>query len=101
MPKTCGNRGDVMDRSMTPLSEKKPWDTDCQATKVALERFVRSLVMVGGHFTDSFFLPTGEVARPNRYTSVFFRVWIPVGQEERFKELSKMKLAPPPRLQVN
>lgn len=81
------------------MNEKKPWDTDTPASKVGLERFIRSLVSVRGHFTDSFSL--APIDQPSRGVSVFFRVWIPEGNEKRFEELSGLKLKPPPKATVN
>lgn len=77
---------------------KLNWDTDCDATKTAMERFLRALVVVGGHFTSSFSLH--PVATPQRGVSVFFRVWIPRGREARFVELAKVELKPPPRVSL-
>lgn len=80
-------------------AEKKPWDADCDATKAGLERFMRALIVVGGHFTDSFSL--AAVDKPTRGVSVFFRVWIPDGSEQRFAELAHVEpLKPPPRVSL-
>jgi hypothetical protein len=78
-------------------SEKKPWDTDTNASKAGLERFIRALLSCGGHFTSSFFIG-GSISIPNRATSIFFRIWLPVGMEKKFEELSGLTLKEPPRV---
>jgi hypothetical protein len=81
------------------MSEKLPWDVDCDATRAGMERFIRALVCVRGHFSDSFTLY--PVDKPQRGVSVFFRVWIPEGAEQRFLEMAGLdELKPPPRVQV-
>ncbi len=80
------------------IAEKLPWDVDCDATKVGFERFLRALVCTRSHFTDSFSL--ASVLKPSRVT-VFFRVWIPEGQEQTFLRLAAVDvLKPPPRAHV-
>jgi hypothetical protein len=73
-------------------AQKKPWDTDCDATKAGLERFMRALIITGSHFTSSFTL--APVERPCRGVSVFFRVWIPEGREGVFITHSQCALKP-------
>lgn len=81
------------------MSDKLPWDADCSATRAGMERFLRALVCVGGHFTDSFTL--APVTQPTRSVSVFFRIWLPQGCELRFLEMANIdELKPPPRVQV-
>jgi hypothetical protein len=83
---------------MTAVNGKLPWDAECDATKVGMERFLRALVCTKSHFSDSFSL--APVNTPSRVT-VFFRVWVPEGQEQRFLEMAKLdELKPPPRVQV-
>lgn len=83
---------------MTVVDGKLPWDAECDATKVGMERFLRALVCTGSHFTDSHSL--APVLCPSRIT-VFFRVWIPEGQEQTFLALSRGdELKPPPRVSV-
>jgi hypothetical protein len=80
------------------MGEKLPWDVDCDATRVGMERFLRALVCTRSHFTDSFSL--APVVKPSRVT-VFFRVWIPTGSEQRFLELAQVdELKPPQRVSV-
>lgn len=78
------------------MSAKKPWDAEVDATRTGLERLMRALLVVGGHFTDSFSLaPVTE--RPSRVT-VWLRVHLPEGAEERFRELAhlgEVRLRPP------
>ncbi len=81
------------------IGNLNPWDTDTEASKVKLERFIRSLLVVGGHFTSSFSL--APIENPTRSVSVFFRVWIPEGNEKRFEELSGLKLKKPAKVGVN
>lgn len=81
------------------MADKQPWDAECDATKVAMERFLRALVVVRGHFTDSFSL--APVDKPSRVT-VFFRIWLIPGTEQRFVELAKIEsLKPPPKISLN
>ncbi len=78
---------------------KLPWGADCAATRVGLERFMRALICTGSHFTDSFTL--APVDKPSRGVTVFFRVWIPEGSEQRFMALALVdELTPPPRVQL-
>lgn len=78
------------------MSEKIPWDADCDATRVGLERFMRALVVTHSHFSDSFTL--ASVVKPGRVT-VFFRVWIPEGEEQAFMKLACIdEMKPPPRV---
>lgn len=81
-------------------SDKQPWDAECDATRVGLERFMRALIVVKGHFTDSFYL--APVDKPTRGVTVFFRVWIPEGLEAKFALLAKpiSPLKAPPRVSV-
>ena len=80
------------------MSEKQPWDTDCDATRAGMERFLRALVCTGSHFTDSHAL--APVDKPAR-VSVFFRVWIPTGRERLFMDMANLdELKPPSRVQV-
>lgn len=74
-----------------------PWDTDVSATRAGLERLMRALICVGGHFTDSFAF--GPMDPPSRI-SVFLRVFIPEGREEEFKTRAKAELLPPPRVHL-
>lgn len=74
--------------------DKLNWDAECDATRAGMERFLRALVCTDSHFTDSFTLE--PVTRPKR-VSVFFRVWIPRGSEQRFLEMAQIdELKPPP-----
>ena len=82
-----------------PVNGKLPWDADCDATRVGMERFLRALVCTRSHFTDSFTL--APVSKPTRGVTVFFRVWIAVGQEQAFLEMAGVDaLKPPPRASV-
>lgn len=82
-----------------PIDGKLPWDADVDGTRAGMERFVRALVCVGGHFTSSFTLGN-DATKPFKDT-VFFRVWIPEGKEARFLEVSTLEeLRPPPRVHV-
>lgn len=77
---------------------KLSWDVDCDATRAGLERFMRALVCTKSHFTDSFTL--APVDKPRRVT-VFFRIWVPEGSEQRFMEMANIpELKPPPRVSV-
>jgi len=81
-------------------TEKLPWDVDIDATKIGMERFIRALVVTDGHFTDSFSL--ASVEKPSRFVTVFFRVWIKPGAEQRFLALAGVdKLRPPPVVNLN
>jgi hypothetical protein len=81
-------------------TEKLPWDVDVDATKVRMERFIRALVVVDGHFTDSFSL--ASVEKPSRGVTVFFRIWIKPGTEQRFLALAGVdRLRPPPFINLN
>ena len=78
---------------------KLPWDAECDASRAAMERFLRALVCTDSHFTDSFTLMS--VTKPTRGATVFFRVWIPAGSEQRFLELAQIdEVKPPMRVQV-
>jgi len=80
------------------VNTKSPWDAECDATKVGLERFLRACICTKSHFTDSFSL--APVDKPCRVT-VFFRVWIPEGQEQAFLKMALLDgLKPPPRVQL-
>jgi len=83
------------------MDKLNPWDTDCEATKVGLERFIRALLCVQGHFTSSFTIGNYPLNVPSRGVSVFFRVHIPDGREREFEELSGMTLAAPPKIVLN
>lgn len=81
------------------MSEKLPYDADCLATHAAMERFLRALVIVGGHFTDSFTLH--PIDKASRSVSVFFRVWLRPGTERQFEELAKIDpIKQPPRVDL-
>lgn len=78
---------------------KQLWDAECDATRAGMERFLRALVHVGGHFTDSFTL--APILEPRRGVTVFFRVWLLPGTEARFVELAKIEpVRPPPRVDL-
>jgi hypothetical protein len=80
------------------VADKLAWDVDCSATRAAMERMLRALVCTGSHFTDSFSL--GQVDKPSAVT-VFLRVHVPIGSEQRFLTLAGVDtLRPPPRVQV-
>lgn len=84
-----------------PRDGKLPWDADCDATRAGLERMVRALVVVDGHFTCSHLIgDRAKVAEPQRGYTIFFRVWIPIGREAEFAQHAKAELTPPPRIQV-
>lgn len=75
------------------------WDVEFDATKIAMERVMRALVVTSSHFTSSFTL--APVDKPTRGVSVFMRVWVPSGKEQRFLELAGLdELKPPPRVHV-
>lgn len=81
------------------MAEKLPWNCDCDATRAGMERFIRALVRVGGHFTDSFTLHTIE--KPTRGVTVFFRIWLVPGTEQRFLSLAEIdEIKPPPRVDL-
>jgi hypothetical protein len=69
-----------------PVDEKHPWDCDVDATRAGLERFIRALFIVRGHFTDSFAL--GPIDTPSRNT-IFVRVWIPHSRYAEFVRLAR------------
>ena len=75
-------------------TDKIPLDANCDATKVGLERFMRALIVVGGHFTDSFTL--APVVEPSRGVTVFFRIWLHPSTEARFAELAKVEMPTTP-----
>ncbi len=78
--------------------DKLPWDADCDGSGAALQRFMRALVCTGSHFTDSHTIGGHALARG---VSVFFRVWIAKGAEQRFLDLAEIaELKPPPRVQI-
>lgn len=78
--------------------DKLNWDAECDATRAGMERFLRALVCTDSHFTDSFTLE--PVTKPKR-VSVFFRVWIPRGSEQRFLAMAQIdELKPPPRVDL-
>lgn len=80
------------------MATKQPWDAECDATKVAMERFLRALVVVRGHFTDSVSL--APVDKPSRVT-IFFRVFLIPGTEQRFAELAKIEpVKSPPKVSL-
>ncbi len=77
---------------------KLPWDAECMATRVGMERFLRALVCTRSHFSDSHTL--APIDKPRR-VSVFFRVWVPSGNELLFLEMAGLDaLLPPPRAHV-
>lgn len=81
------------------IKVKLAWDVDIDATKAAMERLMRALVCTKSHFTDAYALAPIDV--PTRGVSVFFRVHITEGQEQRFLAMAKLDLLrPPPRIQV-
>jgi hypothetical protein len=79
--------------------EKVPYDAECDATRIGMERFFRALLAVRGHFSDSFSL--APIDTPSRVT-IFLRVWLRPGTEARFVELAKIRepLKTPPRVSV-
>lgn len=77
---------------------KLPWDAECNTTRAAMDRFLRALVYVDGHFTDAHTL--GNVMHPLRYVHVHFRVWLPEGREAEFVSLAKVEIKPPPRVDL-
>lgn len=84
----------------TPINGKLPWDTSCLATAAGLERMMRALVVVDGHFSDCFSAHREHLAKPSRSAEVHFRVWIPEGWEQKFCDIAQAKLIEPPRAQV-
>jgi hypothetical protein len=74
------------------VSDKLPYDAECNASKAAMERFLRALVEVDGHFTDSFY--NHPLNKP--HTTVYFRVWLPPGTEQRFARLAQIEAVKPP-----
>ena len=81
------------------MTEKKPWDANVERASVkAMARFLRALVMTGSHFTCSFHLGKKDF---DWTTTLFFRVWVPEGEEARFVELSGSELTTPPRISAN
>lgn len=83
---------------MSAIPAKQPWDTECDATKVALERLMRGLLQTRSHFTDSFAL--ADISKPTRGVTVFLRVWVPEGQEECLSRVAKIVLTKPPRVSL-
>ena len=82
---------------MGSMKEKKAWDVDDVTwSKESLSRCFRALIVVNGHFTDSFTIRPPRSGRD----SVFLRVWIPEGREEEFENLCKAKLRKPPVVSV-
>ena len=62
-----------------------------------MERFLRALVVVHGHFTDSFSL--APVDKPSRAT-VFFRIWLKPGTESQFVEIAQIEsVKTPPKVE--
>lgn len=83
---------------MTP--ERRPWDVDLTMSKAALERYMRALVVVRGHFTDSMTL-YGDPLNADRSVSLFTRTWIPDGRLAEFQRLARPEgVRPPARMQV-
>ena len=83
------------------MSEKLSWDVEIEATRVGMERLMRALVCTHSHFTDSFTLQSPRLIEKPSRASVFFRVWITVGAEQRFLALAQIaRLHPPPVVQV-
>jgi len=80
----------------------KPWDVSCNMGKPGLYKLMYALIMVGGHFTNSFHLDFSQRYTPQIHArfKVDFRIWIPEGREEKFEKLSGLKITPPPRVQV-
>lgn len=77
---------------------KTAYDTDCTASGASMERFIRALCTVRGHFTDSFSL--APIDKPTRAVSVFFRIWLTPGTEHRFMEMAGVEIKPPARVSV-
>ena len=81
----------------TPLL---PWDAEFQATRPGMERAMRALVCVRGHFTDSMTL--APVTKPARNVTVFLRVWLRPGTEQVFMNMAGIdEIKPPPRVHVS
>lgn len=80
------------------MSDKTAYDTDCDATRAGMERFIRALVTCGGHFTSSFTLY--PIDKASRHVSVFFRVWLKPGTERRFMEMAGVEIKWPARVSV-
>ncbi len=77
-----------------------PWDAEFQATRPGMERAMRALVCVRGHFTDSMAL--APVAKPTRAVTVFMRIWLRPGTEQVFMEMAGIdEIKPPPRVHVS
>ncbi len=76
-----------------------PWDAEFQATRPGMERAMRALVCVRGHFTDSMTL--APVAKPTRAVTVFMRIWLRPGTEKVFMEMAGIdEIKPPPLVHV-
>lgn len=72
------------------------WDVDSLMSSAALERIMRALVTVGGHFTCAHTYG----GQHYRHQPVMFRIWLPVGTEEQFREIAKVEIKPPPRVDL-
>ncbi len=84
------------------MTERKYWDIGeadiITRSKDKLSSILNAIILCQGHVHDSHSLEAinGKWRYPTRSCSVVFRISLPEGMEERFKELSKCKLTTPP-----
>lgn len=80
-------------------TEWEYWDCEMRFSKAALSNLTRSLVLIGGHFTDSDV--TQYHGSPEGYWPVLFRIKLPSGMKQEFESLSRLVCQEPPKIQID